>query len=69
LETGVKVGSEVDYTTDLFSNVGRVVLINSDEEILKNDVEHIRRMEENNELFEYKVKDAFLASTIHNSSR
>jgi hypothetical protein len=26
-------------------------------------------MEENNELFEYKVKDAFLASTIHNSSR
>jgi hypothetical protein len=44
-------------------------LINSDEEILKNDVEHIRRMEENNELFEYKVKDAFLASTIHNSSR
>jgi len=69
LETGVKVGSEVDYTTDLFSNVGRVILINSDEEILKKDVESIRRMEENNELFAYKVKDAFLASTIHNSPR
>ncbi len=69
LETSVKVGSEVNYTTDLFSNVGRAILINSDEKILKRDVEKIRRMEDNNELFEYKVKDDFLATSIHGSPR
>ena len=71
LETGVKVGSEVDYTTDLFSNVGSVILVHHDEEVLKKDVEKIRQMEKDNVLFEYKAKDAILKgpSSIYSIAR
>lgn len=54
LETGVKQGSEVDYTVDLFTGIGSVILMHHDEEILENDVKFIRKLEMDNELFEYE---------------
>jgi hypothetical protein len=71
LETVVREGSEVNYTTDLFSNIGRVLLLHHDKDVLKRDVEEIRQMEKDNELFEYKVKDAILKapSSIFSYSR
>jgi len=71
LETSVKVGSEVNYTTDLFTNVGNVILAHRDADVLKSDVEKIRQMEKDNALFEYKVKDAILKgpSSIFSYSR
>jgi biotin carboxylase len=60
LETGVQKGSEVDYTTDLFSNVGSVILMHRDEEQLQKDVAFIRDMEKANQLFSYKPKQHFL---------
>lgn len=56
LETGVKVGSEVDYTIDLFTGIGSIILMHPDEEVLKRDVAFIRYMEEINGLFEYETK-------------
>lgn len=53
METGVKVGSTVEYTTDLFTGVGSVFLMHYDSEVLEHDVERIREMELNNTLFEY----------------
>jgi hypothetical protein len=53
LETGVKPGSFVDYTIDLFTGIGSVILMHPDAETLKKDVERIRQMERDNELFEY----------------
>lgn len=54
LETGVKPGSLVDYTIDLFTGIGSVILIHQDKEILERDLNRIREMERNNELFEYE---------------
>lgn len=51
LETGVRPGSEVDYTVDLFTGIGSVILMHRDAEILEQDVRRIREMEKNNELF------------------
>jgi biotin carboxylase len=56
LETGVKVGTYVDYTVDLFTGIGSVILMHEDEKVLARDVEFIRTMEEINGLFEYEVK-------------
>ena len=53
METGVAVGSTVEYTTDLFTGVGSVMLMHFDSEVLKHDVEQIREMETNNTLFDY----------------
>jgi len=54
LETGVRVGSEVDYTVDLFTGIGSVILMHRDTEILEEDVKFIRKLEFDNELFEYE---------------
>ena len=54
LETGVQVGSEVDYTVDLFTGIGSVILMHRDPEILESDVNFIRKLERDNALFEYE---------------
>jgi hypothetical protein len=51
LETGISVGSKVEHTVDLVMSVGSVILLNTDKEVLKQDVEKIRDMEKKNELF------------------
>jgi biotin carboxylase len=56
LETGIKQGSMVDYTIDLFTGIGSVILMHQDEAILKKDMEFIRYMEEINGLFQYETK-------------
>ena len=61
LETGVKIGSEVDYTIDLFTGIGSVILMHKEEKVLQRDVEFIRYMEEINGLFEYETKLESLA--------
>jgi len=56
LETGIKPGSEVDYTIDLFTGIGSVILMHQDEDVLKRDIDFIRYMEQINGLFEYETK-------------
>jgi hypothetical protein len=62
LETGVKPGSFVDYTVDLFSGIGSVILMHNDEEILRKDVNRIREMERDNLLFEYETSGSLFKS-------
>jgi len=54
LETGAKPGSEVDYTVDLFTGIGSVILMHHDTDILEQDVKFIRKLERDNALFEYE---------------
>jgi len=56
LETAIREGSEVDYTVDLFTGIGSVILINEDEKILKRDIDFIRTMEKINGIFVYETK-------------
>lgn len=56
LETGVRPGSSVDFTTDLFSALGCVVLMHPDPEVVKADVKKIGEMEEKNEIIEYETR-------------
>lgn len=56
LETGVKVGSKVLHTVDLFTGIGSVILMHSDEKVLERDTEFIRYMEEINGLFDYEPR-------------
>jgi len=54
LETGVKVGSKVDYTVDLVTQIGSVILQHEDPEVLKRDTEFVRYMETINAFFDYE---------------
>lgn len=54
LETGVSIGCKVERTVDLLTSVGDVILMHSDEEVVKRDIAKIRALEKNNELFELK---------------
>jgi hypothetical protein len=56
LETGIGPGSVVDYTVDLFTGIGSVILMHSEEEVLKRDISFIRYMEQINGLFLYETK-------------
>lgn len=56
LETGVKIGTEVDYTIDLNTGIGSVMLMHPDEEVIKRDTEFIRYMEKINGIFTYETK-------------
>lgn len=56
LETGIKVGTEVDYTIDLFTGIGSVMLMHPDEQVIKRDIEFIRYMEQFNGIFQYETK-------------
>lgn len=54
LETGVSIGSKVEHTIDLLTSVGSVIVMHSDEEVVKRDVAKIRGMEKANKLFKLK---------------
>jgi len=54
LETGVRPGSFVDYTIDLFTGIGSVILMHEDEETVRKDINRIRKMEKENLLFTYE---------------
>jgi hypothetical protein len=62
LETGVKPGSMVDYTIDLFTGIGSVILMHHDEQILEEDIKRIREMEKENLLFVLKNNPGLLKS-------
>ena len=57
IETGITIGSSVEYTTDLFSSVGSVILMHPDQATLESDVACIREMEDNNTLFVYDTSE------------
>jgi biotin carboxylase len=69
LETGVRPGSFVDYTVDLFTGVGSVILMHEDETVLQHDVNRIRQMESENLLFEYEAaRHLFKSASAQNFS-
>jgi len=57
LEEAVTIGSTIERTTDLFTNVGSTILMNSNAELLARDVETIRRMELDGNMFELEDAD------------
>ena len=61
LSPAASIGSEVDYTVDLITSPGCVVLMNSDGDILEKDLAFIRYLEEINGLFNYETKGESLA--------
>ena len=62
LETGVKPGSFVDYTVDLFTGIGSVILMHHDKNVLRADVQRIREMEKENQLFIFEHEEGFMRS-------
>jgi len=62
LETGVRPGSQVDYTVDLFTGIGSVILMHHDARVLEEDVRYIREMEKNNELFVFENHAGYMKS-------
>merc|ERR1712048_258918 len=54
LETPIDIGSEVQYTVDLFTAVGSLILMNKDKSQLRKDIETIRQMERDCTLFEFE---------------
>eukprot|EP00548_Thalassiothrix_antarctica_P007332 CAMPEP_0194136790 /NCGR_PEP_ID=MMETSP0152-20130528/6778_1 /TAXON_ID=1049557 /ORGANISM="Thalassiothrix antarctica, Strain L6-D1" /LENGTH=959 /DNA_ID=CAMNT_0038833585 /DNA_START=37 /DNA_END=2916 /DNA_ORIENTATION=- len=65
LETGVKPGSKVEHTVDLFTCIGSVILMHEDNGILEKDIKFIRDLEEKNEIFEYQPKVSNLISHVN----
>jgi hypothetical protein len=63
METGVSEGSSVDYTVDLFTSVGSVILMHYDRATLEADVARIRELEENNGLLYYDLEAGVLTLT------
>ena len=61
LSPAASIGSEVNYTVDLITSPGCVVLMNDDDKVLQKDLEIIRYMEEINGLFVYETKGESLA--------
>lgn len=53
LETGVRPGTHVEYTVDLFTGIGSVILMHKEKDILEKDIASIRKMEKDNTLFTY----------------
>merc|ERR1719382_2165797 len=51
LESAIDAGCRIDYTTDLFTNVGSAILMHTDEAQLRSDIEAIRKMEKDCALF------------------
>jgi len=54
LETGVHPGGSVDFTVDLFTALGSVMLMHEDPAIVEADIKKIRELEEKNEIIEYE---------------
>lgn len=63
LETGVRPGSKVDYTIDLFTGIGSVILVHDDKEVLDRDIKRIREMEKENLLFVFEEANALFKSS------
>jgi hypothetical protein len=59
-ETGVRKGSSVDFTVDLFSALGCVVLMHPDTSVVEADVKKIRDMEQNNEFVTFEPHSGYL---------
>jgi len=53
LETHIKEGSKVVPTVDLATDIGSVLMMHHDADVLKRDIALIRQMERNDVLFEY----------------
>jgi len=62
METGIKVGSFVERTVDLLTGIGSAILMHEDEDVVRKDIETIRNLEKNNELFEFERKGALLTN-------
>lgn len=62
LETGVRPGVFVDYTTDLFTGIGSVILMHQDAEVVRKDIEFVRELEKNNQLFELEPANVLFKS-------
>lgn len=54
LETGIKIGTQVDYTVDLLTQVGSVILQHEDPSVLAADIAFIRHMEKINGFFDFE---------------
>lgn len=69
METGVRVGTFVDYTVDLFTGIGSVIVMHQDEDVLERDVRRIRQLESENLLFEYETGKVVFSSpsNIHDT--
>jgi hypothetical protein len=64
LSTRVKAGSQVELTVDLFTAVGVLVLINSDEAQLERDIAEVRQMEKDG-LFTFESPIDSAQAEIH----
>ena len=55
LEThGVGPGYKVSPTVDLATDIGSVILMNADEDVLRRDIAAIRQLEKDDKMFEYE---------------
>lgn len=56
LESSIKEGSNVEYTIDLITCIGSVILMHRDEAVIQKDIEFIRYLEKINALFLFETK-------------
>uniref|UniRef100_A0A7R9VNH8 ATP-grasp domain-containing protein n=1 Tax=Pseudictyota dubia TaxID=2749911 RepID=A0A7R9VNH8_9STRA len=56
LESHVKPGSKVSKTVDLVTDIGNIILMHPDGDVLKEDTAFIRKLEEDNKLFEFELE-------------
>ena len=56
MESSVVVGSKVDYTVDLATSLGRVILVHSDKATLQRDIDFLRHMEKINGFCVYEAR-------------
>lgn len=63
LETGVQPGQSIDYTVDLVTCAGHVVLMHPDAEVVKQDIVRIRALESSNQMFELEAGHVRLTSS------
>ena len=62
LETGVRVGSQVEHSIDLFTGIGSVVLMHSDPAVVEQDVARIREIEKHHQMFEFANTKSLMRS-------
>ena len=60
LSSSIRIGSMVEYTTDLTTSPGVCLLLNKDESKLKKDLEYLRYTEEINGFFVYRTREESL---------
>lgn len=62
LETGVRPGSQVEHSVDLFTGIGSVVLMHRDPTVVEHDVARIRDIEKHHQMFEFENAKSFFRS-------